>query len=91
LIIGDDLLEQLPRWRNLEQLLRTVYLVVISRRGVDRSLLPKAAAEGAMIVDNPEIPVSSTALRTRLREGRSVRYLVPEVVYEYIRRHALYQ
>lgn len=91
LIIGDDLLAQLPQWRNLEKLLRAVYLVLVSRHGVDRSRLPEAAAQQAVVVKNPEIPVSSTGLRTRLREGRSVRYLVPEVVYEYIRRHALYQ
>jgi nicotinate-nucleotide adenylyltransferase len=38
----------------------------------------------------PEIPNSATLVRTLLAQGRSVRYLVPEPVWEYIVAHRLY-
>lgn len=91
LIIGDDLLPELPRWRNYRSLLEVVRLVVVTRGGVDRSILPPEAGSDTCIVENPEIPVSSTTVRSRLQQGRSVRYLVPDAVYEYINTHQLYQ
>jgi len=91
LIIGDDLLLELPRWRNYKALLAEVRLIVVTRHGVDRSALPPEAAADTLILENPEIPVSSTTVRSRLQQGRSVRYLVPDSVYEYINTHQLYQ
>jgi nicotinate-nucleotide adenylyltransferase len=43
------------------------------------------------LVDVPLIGISSTALRLRLREGRSVRYLVPRAIEAYIRDKHLYE
>jgi nicotinate-nucleotide adenylyltransferase len=91
LVIGDDLLPELPRWHRIEELLRRVRLVVISRHGVAEVRLPADAAADAVFVTNVVVPVSSRDVRSRLREGLSVRYLVPEAVYEYIRDRRLYQ
>ena len=43
-----------------------------------------------MALDPPRIDISSTAIRRRLRAGKSVRYWVPDPVLSYIRRHGLY-
>ena len=95
LLIGDDLLPDLPRWRNVERLLRRIRLVVVSRcDDVEaEEIVGRVAGDSAdvVVVRNPIIPISSRDVRTRLREGRSVRYLVPETVYEYICSHRLYQ
>ncbi|MEX2443655.1 MAG: nicotinate-nucleotide adenylyltransferase [Alkalispirochaeta sp.] len=91
MIIGDDLLEQLPRWRNYRSLLSLVRLIVVSRYGVRQDTLPEEAAPDTLVLENPEIPVSSSTVRSRLRQGRSVRYLVPDAVYEYINTNQLYQ
>jgi nicotinate-nucleotide adenylyltransferase len=40
--------------------------------------------------DNPGLEVSSSALRARVRAGRSVRYLVPDAVARYVATHGLY-
>jgi nicotinate-nucleotide adenylyltransferase len=42
-------------------------------------------------VETPSIGISSTEVRARVREGRSIRYLVPPVVECYIRQHGLYR
>jgi nicotinate-nucleotide adenylyltransferase len=41
-------------------------------------------------LENPGLEVSSTALRERAREGRSLRYLGPDAVASYAERHRLY-
>jgi nicotinate-nucleotide adenylyltransferase len=91
LVIGDDLLPELPLWHRIEELLRRVRLVVISRTESGAAQLPSGAAADSIVVPNVEVPVSSRGVRSRLREGLSVRYLVPEAVYEYIRDHQLYR
>ena len=42
-------------------------------------------------VENPRFDVSSRDIRARLQDGRTIRYLVPDTVYEYIHRHSLYR
>jgi nicotinate-nucleotide adenylyltransferase len=42
-------------------------------------------------IEMPLIDISSTELRKRARQGRSLRYLVPDAVDAYIRDHGLYQ
>ncbi|MDE2754251.1 MAG: nicotinic acid mononucleotide adenylyltransferase, partial [Gemmatimonadota bacterium] len=43
------------------------------------------------VVEMPPLPVSSTLVRERVREGMSIRYLVPATVEEYIETHGLYR
>jgi nicotinate-nucleotide adenylyltransferase len=45
----------------------------------------------AGMVDTPRIDISATDIRHRLRAGKSVRYLVPDPVREYLLEHRLYQ
>ena len=58
---------------------------------VERALDELRGAERATFFDMPEIGVSSTTLRSRVREGKPIRYLTPDAVVGYIDRHHLYQ
>jgi len=88
LMIGDDLLDQLERWRDIAGLLEQVRLVVVSRTGT--AARPPILPEDTLMVDTVPIPISSEDIRRRLREGLSIRYLVPDGVYEYIQRNKGY-
>jgi nicotinate-nucleotide adenylyltransferase len=86
LLIGDDLLAGFPTWREAERLVRMVDLVVVRRSGAARAEFPYPHRE----VENPVLGVSSSEIRRRVAEGRSIRFLVPGGVAEYIERNGLY-
>ena len=83
LIIGADQLVGLDRWRLPERIVQLASLAVVARGGVDRAALEAAAAAVApkvRWVEMPEVAVSSTLIRERLRLGRPIRHLVPRPV-----------
>jgi nicotinate-nucleotide adenylyltransferase len=97
-IAGGDSLVRSP-WRRLDEVLAQVDAFVVAPRGdssvaqLDATLAPFAAdlrAKVAML-DLPRFTESATIMRTRLAEGRTVRYLVPEPVWRFIEEHGLYQ
>jgi nicotinate-nucleotide adenylyltransferase len=96
-IVGMDVVEQFHRWKEPEKLLELCNLVVVSRPGhqsVDISRLVgqyPQAGERLILLMVPRIEISSTEIRRRVSEGISIRYLVPELVEEYILEHQLYQ
>lgn len=85
LAIGDDLAPGFPSWREPERILELAELVVARRGGGDFALpFPHRRASNRLV------PVSSSEIRARAREGRSFRYLVPREVYERIRSGGYY-
>ncbi|MDX5348229.1 MAG: nicotinate-nucleotide adenylyltransferase [Hymenobacteraceae bacterium] len=85
LIIGEDNLSFLHKWKNYESILKYHQVYVYPRSG--------ATERHPMLHEHPEIKVfeapildiSATFIRNCIREGKSIRYLLPEVVEEYIR------
>ena len=90
LMLGEDSLRELPTWRNPEEILRLARVVVARRAGAAQEPLPLDSSAAVKICETPEIAISSTMIRQKIREGRSIRYLVPEAVEQYIRDHQLY-
>lgn len=85
-IIGADMVEYLPHWKDIQQLFELVTFVGVKRRGHElQSGLP------FKVVDIPTIDISSTMIRDRLRSGQSIRYLLPISVQEYIKENRLYE
>jgi nicotinate-nucleotide adenylyltransferase len=96
LIVGADVAVGFPRWREPEQVLSMATLAIAGRPGTDRAAIEKALAgvdggERAAFFDMPEIGVSSTMIRERVRSGVPTRYLTPDAVREYVDRHGLYR
>lgn len=92
LIIGSDQYRDVASWHQPNQLTRLARIVVMSRPGVERPPLflghdPKRVLFSAII----PVGISAAAIRARLAKGRSVRYMLPVRVAEYVRRHRLYR
>lgn len=92
-IAGADAIRDLRRWHEPDALLAACRFVAAIRPGFDLEPLRADTALWARIdvLPVPLLDISSTALRRRVREGRSVKYLLPDAVEDYIRTKRLYQ
>lgn len=92
LVVGADTWPEIATWREPERLLSLVEVAVVDRPGYP-GLGPDApfpGARGVTRVEGPSLPISATAIRERARQGRSVRFLVPDAVADYIAARRLY-
>lgn len=86
-LIGADNLKDLPGWHEAGELMRLVDFAVLDRKDSGASLI----GESGMPVVRRRIDISSTEIRQRAAEGLSIRFMVPEQVYEYIMNQAPYR
>lgn len=84
-IIGADMIEYLPKWHNIDELVKLVQFV-----GVERPDYSHQTDYPVLYVDVPAIEVSSSMIRDRLKMGKTVRYLLPDSVIQYIEEKHLY-
>ncbi len=95
LLVGRDVLPTLPRWHDVDRLLRMVHLVVFTRETApDTRPLPINEETHSGIVAEylatRRVDISSTEVRSRVRDGRSIRGFVPDAVAAYIASTGLY-
>lgn len=91
LILGSDAAAGLPTWHRFDDVAAMADIVVAPRPGVDRDAVRAALGEAFHWLDMPALEVSGTALRRRVSNGKSVRFLVPDDVARYIAEHRLYR
>jgi nicotinate-nucleotide adenylyltransferase len=93
LVVGADTWPEIAAWRDPQRLLSLVEVAVVDRPGypAEEPVAPFPGARGARRAEGPSLPVSATEIRERVRQGRSVRYLVPDAVAEYIVARRLYR
>jgi nicotinate-nucleotide adenylyltransferase len=91
LIVGADAAGGIPTWHRADDVLRRARIAVVPRPGVARPDVDWAL-RGARYVwlETPEIWLSGTMLRERATRGRSLRFLLPDPVWEYIMEHGMY-
>ena len=105
-IVGTDILPALPKWSRWQQLLELAHLVILERPGsdspplavtqwldqhrIDQNTLLTSASGGVMTLDQPVLDIASSDIRTLLAAGRDPRFLLPDVVMEYITQHKLF-
>ena len=98
LIIGADSLVQMELWQKPENILRDAIILVAKRQGpttqefLDKMEEIKAKYNADIrVIPCTYIDISSTEIRERVKAGKSIRYLVPEVTENYIKKHHLYE
>jgi nicotinate-nucleotide adenylyltransferase len=95
-IIGADSLREMHSWYRPKRIMELALLAVAPRPGNQLHLgelerdLP-GLSRRVRIIEAPLLDISATGLRQRVREGKSIRYYVPEDVEAYILAHGLYQ
>lgn len=90
-IIGADNVTEITSWYRYEQILDCVTLAVAQRPGFAQNPPPELASARVEWFPGPQWALSSTLLRSYLRQGLSCRYLLPDGVGEYISHHGLYR
>ena len=98
LIMGSDQLPDFHRWKNPDQLLEQYRLLVYPRPGDGG---PRTADGGrrqelmdhpsVTLVNAPMMEVSSSFIRSAIREGKDVRFFLPPAVWEYVREMHFYE
>lgn len=86
-ITGSDLLKDLFSWKDVKDIFKMSKFIVANRPGYPVKDVPE---EVETVVITP-IEVSSEDIRKRMKSGRSIRYLVPDKVRDYIMAHNLYK
>jgi nicotinate-nucleotide adenylyltransferase len=103
LLIGADLIDDLPAWHRVEDLLGLVHPLIACRPPTTAEQMQQrigrvqeeiggesAKKISQALVETRHIDISSTQVRNRCRQELSVRYLVPQAVAEYIREMNIY-
>lgn len=90
LIIGSDQWAEIKTWRAPRALLRECRIVVVPRTGyrIRKSMQRKPTIR---VSSAPRIDISSTLIRKRVRDRKSIQYLVTPAVHTYIKQHRLYR
>jgi nicotinate-nucleotide adenylyltransferase len=90
LVIGADQLRVFSTWRSPQEVARLARLVVLSRGGAEEHATRPDVDVPFEFLAVTRVDVSSSEVRRRIGEGRSVRYWVPDGVLEIIREEKLY-
>ena len=95
LLIGSDSLRDLLRWHDPARIVAQAQLAVMRRPGIEPDMQALEAALPGMAgrvewLDAPRLDISSSDIQRRVREGRSIRYLVPRAVESLITEQGLY-
>jgi nicotinate-nucleotide adenylyltransferase len=93
-VTGADAILQILTWKDPDAVLQEAEFIAATRPGYDLERLEKELPEGlehrVHILEIPALAISSTDIRRRARDGRPIRYLVPDGVAAYIEKRKLY-
>lgn len=100
-ITGADAILEILTWKEPERILEECVFIAATRPGYDLRRLEENLPESekgrhrteprVLTMEIPALAISSTDIRRRVREGRPIRYLVPEGVAEFIEKHGFYR
>ncbi|MGB8656906.1 MAG: nicotinate-nucleotide adenylyltransferase [Candidatus Zixiibacteriota bacterium] len=90
-LIGSDVLSEITTWKDPEQIYNLVKVVIARRPGFDKFDPEDDFVKKSIMVHITGMDLSSTQIREKVRKGKSIKYLVPRRVEEYIERKRLYR
>jgi len=85
-IIGGDMIEYLPKFKGIEELSSLVQFIGVTREGYETS-----SPYQIHLVDMPTIAISSSFIRERVKNNRTIKFMVPEAIENYIKEKHLYE
>jgi len=91
ILIGADSFLEFHTWRGPDKILEESSVLVAGRPGFDIREVSEEFRNKIQMVSAPLIDISATMIRQRIREGKSIRSLVPALVEDYILRKGLYR
>jgi nicotinate-nucleotide adenylyltransferase len=86
LIIGSDLAKDFKKWKNSEKIKKMVTVIAAKRRGSSFR-----SSKSFKQMDIIQIELSSSQVRERIKKGKTVKYLIPERVENYIKKNNIYK
>ena len=86
--MGSDSYQNLDKWKNYETIVNNYSVYVYKRQGHE---IKKTFAKEPVILNAPIIQISASQIRDYIRSGKSIRYLVPEIVREEIETRKFYK
>jgi nicotinate-nucleotide adenylyltransferase len=89
LIMGEDNLQNLEKWKNADIILRDYKIMVYPRPGYRASHLREHPS--VTVTQTPLMELSSTFLRKSIKENKSIRFYTPDKVLEFIEKKGLYR
>lgn len=89
LIVGSDSLEEISDWLHPESIFENATIIAMRRAASNESFSPPEGA-AVILIESCSNSISSSGIRALIREGKSIRYLVPEPVERFIREEKLY-
>lgn len=97
-VMGADEFQSIDTWRMPDKLFSLCRVIAVSRPGYNTDGLVKKINDvkkkysgEAFFLEIPSLDISSSDLRMKIKEGKSVKYLMPKEAEEYIFKHDLYK
>jgi len=88
IIIGSDSFQNLHKWKNFETIVKNYSIFLYKRPGFE---IQNKINANIYLVDAPLLQLSATQIRKLIKEGKSIRYMVPDKVFEEIQRSGYYK
>lgn len=96
-IIGTDIIDNIEKWKDFYKLTKLCTFILFNRWEGEKEKIDEKISELELLYDfkvkkikSPVLEVSSTAIRNRISEGLSIKYMVPKTVEDYIIKHGIY-
>ena len=88
--MGSDTLMDFHNWKNPKEILDLCNIIVATRPGFTPSNIPQWVLDRVHFANIPQFEISSTNIRARWRDDKTIRYMVTKEVWDFINENGLY-